>query len=73
MDGWSLALWVSAVLVAIDFVVRVVALIVIPRNRRPQTAMAWLLAIFFLPYIFNSNSMRWVNRPTYQQVTSFGG
>jgi cardiolipin synthase len=26
-------------------------LVVIPRNRRPQTAMAWLLAIFFLPYI----------------------
>ena len=51
MDGWNLALWVSVTLVAIDFVVRVVALIVVPRNRRPQTAMAWLLAIFFLPYI----------------------
>jgi cardiolipin synthase A/B len=51
VEGWTLALWVSAILVAIDFVVRVVALIVIPRNRRPQTATAWLLAIFFLPYI----------------------
>ncbi|MEO6941590.1 MAG: cardiolipin synthase [Terrimesophilobacter sp.] len=47
----TLALWIAGVLVAIDFVVRVVSIIVVPRNRRPQTAMAWLLAIFFLPYI----------------------
>jgi cardiolipin synthase len=51
VDGWSLALWVSIFLLAVDFVIRVVSIIVIPRNRRPQTAMAWLLAIFFLPYI----------------------
>ncbi len=51
MNGWTLTVWIAAILVAIDFVVRVVALIVVPRNRRPQTAMAWLLAIFFLPYI----------------------
>lgn len=30
---------------------RIAALIVIPRNRRPQTAMAWLLAIFFIPFV----------------------
>ncbi len=30
---------------------RVFSVILIPRNRRPQTATAWLLAIFFLPYI----------------------
>ena len=51
MEGWSVAVWVAVFLVAVDFVIRVVSLIVIPRNRRPQTAMAWLLAIFFLPYI----------------------
>jgi cardiolipin synthase len=51
VDGWTLTLWVSAILIAIDFVVRVVSIVLIPRNRRPQTAMAWLLAIFFLPYI----------------------
>lgn len=28
--------------------------------------------IRFLPYIFNTESMRWVNRPTFQQVVSFG-
>ncbi|MCU1425888.1 MAG: cls, partial [Microbacteriaceae bacterium] len=33
----------------IDFVIRLLALIYVPRNRRPQTAMAWLLVIFLLP------------------------
>ena len=32
-----------------DIVVRVVAVIVVPRNRRPTAGMAWLLAIFFVP------------------------
>ena len=30
---------------------RVLAIIFVPRNRRPGSAMAWLLAIFFIPYI----------------------
>lgn len=47
----TLTLWIAGILFAIDFVVRVLSLIFIPRNRRPQTAMAWLLAIFFIPYI----------------------
>ncbi|WP_255513332.1 cardiolipin synthase [Homoserinibacter sp. GY 40078] len=37
-------------LLLIDLGVRITALIVVPRNRRPQTATAWLLAIFFIPY-----------------------
>ncbi len=48
-------LTVAAVIGAItfvgDLVVKVLALIYVPRNRRPQTALAWLLAIFLLPYI----------------------
>jgi cardiolipin synthase len=39
------------VLFVIDFGVRVTAVIVVPRNRRPSSAMAWLLAIFLIPYI----------------------
>jgi cardiolipin synthase len=35
----------------IDFAIRVVAIIVVPRNRRPTSGMAWLLAIFLIPYI----------------------
>ena len=33
----------------IDLVIRVLALGIIPGNRRPTTAMAWLLGIFFVP------------------------
>lgn len=43
--SWSWAL----VPVFIDLVIRVVALFVVPRNRRPTSGMAWLLAIFFFP------------------------
>ena len=48
--GWiTPALAIGAIVV--DVTVRVVALIVIPINRRPQTAAAWLLAIFLIPYV----------------------
>jgi cardiolipin synthase len=50
LDGWF-TITIAVALIAIDFVIRVVAVVIIPRNRRPQTAMAWLLAIFFLPYV----------------------
>jgi cardiolipin synthase len=41
----------ASILVAVDLVLRLVALVVVPRDRRPQTALAWLLAIFFIPYL----------------------
>ena len=42
---------VALALLVIDFIIRVLAVILIPKNRRPQTALAWLLAIFFIPYV----------------------
>lgn len=42
---WSWAL----VPVLIDNIIRIVALFVVPRNRRPTSGMAWLMAIFLLP------------------------
>jgi cardiolipin synthase len=51
VDSTTFTLVIVGFLVLVDFVIRISALIFIPRNRRPQTAMAWLLAIFFLPYI----------------------
>jgi cardiolipin synthase A/B len=51
VDPSDVVLVLAVLLVVVDFVIRIVALVVIPRNRKPQTAMAWLLAIFFLPYI----------------------
>ncbi|WP_433585760.1 cardiolipin synthase [Microbacterium hydrocarbonoxydans] len=48
-DAWGL--WLAALLVVLDLSIRVTAIIIIPRNRRPTAAMAWLLAVFFIPYI----------------------
>jgi cardiolipin synthase A/B len=50
IDGWF-AVTVTVVLLVVDFAVRILALIFVPKNRRPQTALAWLLAIFFIPYV----------------------
>jgi len=45
------AWWIAAFLLALDLAIRITAIIVIPRNRRPTAAMAWLLAVFFIPFI----------------------
>ena len=41
----------GAIVVVIDLAIRLVALVVVPRDRLPTAAMAWLLAIFFIPVI----------------------
>ncbi|WP_205754443.1 cardiolipin synthase [Arthrobacter sp. CAU 1506] len=43
--------WIVAILGVVDMAIRIIALGVIPGNRRPNTAMAWLLAIFFIPLL----------------------
>ncbi|WP_282848318.1 cardiolipin synthase [Microbacterium oxydans] len=48
-DSWGW--WIAAFLLMLDIVIRVTAIIVIPRNRRPTAAMAWLLAVFFIPFV----------------------
>ncbi len=47
--GWAL-IWVIFVFV-LDITVRILAIIFVPRNRRPTAAMAWLLAIYFIPIV----------------------
>lgn len=49
-SGWLVPAITIAAL-AVDITARVLALIFVPKNRRPQTALAWLLAIWFLPYV----------------------
>ena len=44
----TVAAW-PVFLLTLDMVIRVLAVIYIPRNRRPQTALAWLVLIFALP------------------------
>lgn len=45
--NWPL-MWAGAVLI-VDNIIRIVALFVVPRNRRPTAGMAWLVTIFWLP------------------------
>ncbi|MEV8250254.1 cardiolipin synthase [Microbacterium sp. NPDC076768] len=51
MTGETWGWWVAVFLVALDLIIRIAAIIIIPRNRRPTAAMAWLLAVFFIPYV----------------------
>ena len=43
--------WLIVILTLIDLAIRVLAVGIIPGNRRPTTAMAWLLGIFFVPSV----------------------
>ncbi|WP_442928262.1 cardiolipin synthase [Microbacterium sp. USHLN186] len=49
MNNWPW--WAVVVYVLVDLSVRAFAIIVVPRNRRPTSAMAWLLAIFIIPVL----------------------
>jgi cardiolipin synthase len=44
----SVSIWLALL---VDFVIRVLAIIIVPRNRKPTSATAWLLAIFLIPYL----------------------
>ncbi|MEN0014086.1 MAG: cardiolipin synthase [Solirubrobacteraceae bacterium] len=50
MDLTNILLHGTVALDVFGWVVRIVALIVVPTNRRPSSAMAWLLTIFLVPY-----------------------
>jgi cardiolipin synthase len=51
MNGDTLGAIYAVVVVIADIVIRVLAVIFVPQNRKPQTAAAWLLAIFLIPYV----------------------
>ncbi|WP_432491395.1 cardiolipin synthase [Kineococcus gypseus] len=52
LPEWAPSLTASAVaLLVVDLVVRLTAIAVVPVNRRPSSALAWLLTIFFIPYV----------------------
>ncbi|GAA3337018.1 cardiolipin synthase [Curtobacterium pusillum] len=50
MEHW-LNVAITVFLVLLDLAIRVFSIIYVPINRKPQTATAWLLAIFLIPYI----------------------
>ncbi len=47
----ELANLLGVIVILVDLTIRIVALIIIPRERKPTAAMAWLLAIFLIPFI----------------------
>jgi cardiolipin synthase len=51
VSGADVAIFITLALLLIDLAIRVTAVIVVPRNRRPSTGIAWLMAIFVLPYV----------------------
>ncbi|WP_026912995.1 cardiolipin synthase [Patulibacter minatonensis] len=51
MDLPYLLLHSTLALDLIGLAVRLVAIVVVPVNRRPASAMAWLMAIFLIPYL----------------------
>ncbi len=48
--GW-IALIVTVIVLAVALTIPIVSLVIVPRNRRPQSALAWLLLIYILPLI----------------------
>src|SRR5699024_959122 len=42
-------LWARVLVMCADFAIRIAFLGIVPGNRRPAVAMAWLLVIFFFP------------------------
>jgi cardiolipin synthase len=50
VEHW-LSVVITVLLVLLDLAIRVFSIIYVPINRKPQTATAWLLAIFLIPYI----------------------
>ena len=55
MDFGSSALAVGATLwsiaLTVELALRITMIGIVPGNRRPTTAMAWLLAIFFISFV----------------------
>lgn len=43
--------WIFIVYLVIDLSIRLAAIIIVPRNRKPESALGWLLAIYFVPII----------------------
>src|SRR3954471_17776328 len=47
----SSPVWVTVLAVLVDLGVKLAALGLIPQNRRPSSAMAWLLLVYLIPFV----------------------
>ncbi|MFD1826134.1 cardiolipin synthase [Mumia zhuanghuii] len=46
-----MAAWIATALYLADLTIKLIALGVVPRNRRPSSGMAWLLLILVIPFV----------------------
>ncbi|MFJ6418060.1 cardiolipin synthase [Paeniglutamicibacter sp. NPDC091659] len=51
IDGLNVGAALWSVAVTVEIMIRITMIGIVPGNRRPTTAMAWLLAIFFIPVV----------------------
>jgi cardiolipin synthase A/B len=66
------------IVLVLDLIIRVLAVIYIPRNRRPQTALAWLVLIFVVPvpgillfFLFGSRRLPKSRRRKQREINSY--
>lgn len=78
LDDFFASSLFATIAIVIDISIRIVAVIVVPQNRKPQTALAWLLAIFLLPYVgivlfmlFGSTRLPKGRREKQEQINTF--
>lgn len=76
--SWDITEWTALGYALVDITLRILAIIYIPRNRRPQTAAAWLLAIMFIPplgwlffFLFGSRRVSRTRRERQEQINAF--
>jgi len=69
---------VPTVLAVINIIIRVAAVVAIPRDRRPTSAMAWLVTVFALPIpgaliflLFGSSKLPQARRDKQSEINSF--
>ncbi|WP_101587214.1 phospholipase D-like domain-containing protein [Brevibacterium jeotgali] len=51
LAGWDWAQILSSTILIVDYTIKVIAIGVVPENRRPSSSSAWLLLILFLPLV----------------------
>ncbi|WP_226997130.1 PLDc N-terminal domain-containing protein [Tessaracoccus aquimaris] len=47
----TLPAWVTTIFVIVEYLMKIIAIGVVPENRRPSSSSAWLLLILFLPVV----------------------
>jgi cardiolipin synthase A/B len=51
VSGLSIPGWLSLLLLVLDYGIKIVAIGVVPENRRPSSSQAWLLLILLVPVV----------------------